>query len=68
MALILGIILSFLDRLNYQVPFLPDGTKKNSIFFEPLTALAQEIFPGLEFYAPSDEDPSDVYVLYSYLK
>ena len=64
MALIIGIILAFLDRLNSRAPFFPEGTKEKSIFFEPLSSLAKEIFPGLEFYEPSAEDPNDVYVLF----
>lgn len=52
MALILGIVFAFLDRLDYQVHFLPEGTKENSIFFNPLASLAKEIFPSLEYYDP----------------
>lgn len=63
MALILGILLAYLDRLNHKAPFLPEGTKENSIFFEPLASLAKEMFPGLEFYAPASSDPDDVYVM-----
>ena len=51
MALILGIILAYMERLDYKMPFLPEGTKENSIFYETLSSLAKEIFPGLEFYS-----------------
>lgn len=65
MVLIIGIILAYLDRLNYRIPFLPEGTRENSIFFMPLTNLAKEIFPGLEYYNPEVADPENVFVYYT---
>lgn len=65
-ALILGIILAYVDRLDNRLPFLPEGTKENSLFFNPLSALAKEIFPGLEYYQPADIDPDDVLVSHNY--
>lgn len=61
MALILGIILAYVDRLDYQVHFLHEGTKENSIFFNPLSSLAKEIFPGLEYYDPDAINTDDVF-------
>lgn len=63
MALIMGIVLAYVDRLDYQMPFLPEGTKENSIFFNPLSSLAKAIFPGLEYYKPKVTDPDDLYVI-----
>ncbi len=63
MALIMGIILAYVDRLDYQMTFLPEGTKENSIFFNPLSSLAKAIFPGLEYYSPAVADPDDLYVI-----
>jgi membrane protein required for colicin V production len=55
MAVILGIIFAFADRLDYKTSFLPEGTKERSFFFVPLASVARGIFPGLEYYRP-DED------------
>lgn len=63
MALIMGLILAYVDRLDYQMHFLPEGTKENSIFFNPLSSLAKAIFPGLEYYRPEVADPDDLYVI-----
>jgi len=58
-AIILGILFAFADRIDYRAPFLPKGTRENSIFFVPLASVARGIFPGLEFYRP-DENSSPV--------
>ena len=52
--IILGILFAFADRLDYKAPFLPKGTKENSMFFVPLASVARGIFPGLEYYRPDE--------------
>lgn len=46
-VLILGILLTYVDRIDRRVQFLPKGSRENSIFFKPFTNVVQTIFPAL---------------------
>jgi len=49
-AIILGVLLVYVDRLDQKWRFLPDYTREHSIFYKPLTNIALKIFPSLNAY------------------
>jgi hypothetical protein len=52
MAVILGILLAYVNRLDRKLHFLPDNTREHSLFYGPLTEIVVKIFPSLD--GPSD--------------
>jgi len=53
--LIVGILLAYADRMDQRVRFLPAGTRENSLFFRPFSAIARAIFPSLGHAGSSGE-------------
>jgi len=47
-AIILGVLLSYLNRLDQKFSFLPANTREHSIFYKPLTGITKKIFPSLD--------------------
>jgi membrane protein required for colicin V production len=58
--LILGVLLSFVDRIDRQVRFLPQNTREQSIFYKPLTSIAGTIFPQLRISESDDKAIKEV--------
>jgi len=46
-VLILGVLLSYVDRIDQRIHFLPKGSREYSIFYKPFTSIVQSIFPAL---------------------
>ena len=55
-VIILGALLTFADRIDRQVRFLPENTREHSIFYKPFTKVIRVLFPS--FGSPM-EDPSE---------
>lgn len=53
-VLILGVLLSFVDRIDQKIHILPKGSRENSLFFNPMTSFVQSIFPALA--SPGSQD------------
>lgn len=49
-AIILGVLLVFMNRLDQRMHFLPKYTREHSVFYKPLTQIALKIFPSLNSY------------------
>jgi membrane protein required for colicin V production len=60
MALILGVLLVYLHRLDQKMHFLPEDTRENSIFYKPLTNIVTSIFPSLDSIRQPDADGEQV--------
>ncbi len=55
-VIILGALLTFVDRIDRQVKFLPENTREHSIFYKPFTKVIHVLFPA--FGSPNG-DPSE---------
>ncbi len=55
-VIILGALLTFVDRMDRQVRFLPKNSREHSIFFKPFTKAIRAIFPS---FASPNEDTSE---------
>lgn len=56
MVIILGALLTFVDRMDRQIRFLPDNTREHSIFFKPFKKVISTIFPA---FGTPDSDTSE---------
>jgi hypothetical protein len=45
--LIVGVILSYADRIDRRFTFLPEGSREHSIFFKPFTSIVRSICPAM---------------------
>jgi hypothetical protein len=48
MAIIIGVLLAYLNRVDRKIHFIPENTREQSLFYGPLTTIAVRIFPHLE--------------------
>jgi membrane protein required for colicin V production len=55
-VIILGMLLTFVDRIDRQVRFLPKNTREHSIFYKPFTKTIRIIFPA---FGSPDEASSE---------
>lgn len=55
-VIILGALLTFADRIDRQVKFLPENTREHSIFYKPFTQVIRVLFPA---FGSSGEIPSE---------
>ncbi|MFO7369538.1 MAG: CvpA family protein [Bacteroidales bacterium] len=55
-VIILGALLTFVDRIDRQVRFLPENTREHSIFYKPFTQVIRVLFPS---FGSPNEDPSE---------
>jgi len=55
-VIILGALLTFVDRMDRQVRFLPENSREHSIFFKPFTKIIRTMFPA---FGSPDEDTSE---------
>ncbi len=53
-VLICGVILAYVNRFDLRVRILPEKSREQSLFYEPLTKMATTIFPGLKAEDPDD--------------
>jgi membrane protein required for colicin V production len=61
-VLILGILLSYIDRIDQKVHLLPEGSREHSIFFKPFTSIVQAIFPSIALPESPDEKKAGEFV------
>jgi membrane protein required for colicin V production len=61
-VLLLGVLLTFVDRIDKQVKILPPGSQEHSIFFKPFTALAKTLFPSLKTNDPANHEQGREFV------
>jgi membrane protein required for colicin V production len=55
-VIILGALLTFVDRMDRQVRFLPENSREHSVFFKPFTKIIRTMFPA---FGTPDEDTSE---------
>jgi membrane protein required for colicin V production len=60
-VLIIGVLLSFVDRIDHQVHLLPKNSREHSLFYKPMTSIARAIFPQLRLPA-SDDNTNNEFV------
>jgi membrane protein required for colicin V production len=48
-AFIVSILLTVLNEIDKNVPFIPEEHRQGSFFYEPLSKLAPTVFPNLDF-------------------
>ncbi|HEX2395424.1 MAG TPA: CvpA family protein [Bacteroidales bacterium] len=46
-AIIVGVLLAYINRLDQKMHFVPENTREHSLFYKPLTNIATKIFPSL---------------------
>lgn len=54
--LIVGILLTLVDRIDRQTHVLPKNSREHSIFYKPFTSIVRTIFPSLGAPESNDED------------
>lgn len=47
LALLLGLLLGWLERVNFMLPLIPEEHKKDSILYEPVKNLSNVVFPKI---------------------
>jgi membrane protein required for colicin V production len=55
-TLIIGVLLLFIDRLDYKLHLLPKNSREHSLFYKPMTTIAGAIFQQLRI-TEHDDDP-----------